>query len=110
MIKVCLNVDFQVMVKFSGFWWHPHSLELVYERVDSRAVSELAFTVPGKQPQEPMRYPMSGAENAKSHLHLVTFDEKAGKFVDRPLLTFIEKFVHDYEYIACAGWTDNGES
>ncbi|KAI6182911.1 BMA-DPF-3, isoform a [Aphelenchoides bicaudatus] len=93
-----------------GFWWNPHALELVYERVDSRAVTELAFTIPGKQPQESMHYPLAGTENAKSHLHLVTYDEKSGRFVDRPLLTFIEKFIPDYEYIACAGWTNDGDS
>jgi hypothetical protein len=40
----------------------------------------------------------------------VIYDEKTDKFVDRPLLTFIEKFVPEYEYIACAGWTNDGES
>lgn len=68
---------------------------------------ELAFTVPGKQPYEPMHYPISGTENAKSHLHLVTYDETTGKFIDRPLLVLIERFVPDFEYIACAGWADS---
>jgi hypothetical protein len=93
-----------------GFWWNPRSLSLIYERVDSRALVELSFAAPGKQTQKPMRYPLCGTENAKSHLHLVIYDEKTDTFVDRPLLTFIEKFVPDYEYIACAGWTDDGES
>jgi dipeptidyl-peptidase-4 len=93
-----------------GYWWSPKNRELVYERVDSRSVAELSFAAPGKPPQTPMRYPLCGTENSKSHLHLVTFDEKTGAFVDRPLLTFIEKFVPEYEYIERVGWMDDGNS
>ncbi|KAI6241434.1 26S proteasome non-ATPase regulatory subunit 7 [Aphelenchoides fujianensis] len=87
-----------------GFWWSPKRLELIYERVDERAVCELSFVVPGKQPH--------GTENASSYLHLVTFEEKSGKFVDRPLLTFFENILPEYSeyYIARAGWTDDGDS
>ena len=45
-----------------GYWWSPRNLELLYERVDESAVTELSFTIPGKslQPQQLLRIPLAG--------------------------------------------------
>jgi dipeptidyl-peptidase 4 len=88
--------------RISGFWWAPDSQQLLVEKVDSVAVSEIHLADPTDPTKPPRthRYPFAGGSNPISSLVLINL---AGDVQD---LNFLSK---EFEYLINAGFKNKDE-
>ncbi|CAJ0930176.1 unnamed protein product, partial [Mesorhabditis belari] len=94
--------------RFTGIWWAPTGSRLLYEQVDEENVQVLSFDCPGKEPADPMRYPVTGSPNAKSSLRMLFIE--GDKVQDIGLRTPLQERFPWIEYITRAGFLSDGKT
>ncbi|CAJ0571526.1 unnamed protein product, partial [Mesorhabditis spiculigera] len=94
--------------RFNGIWWSPACSRLLYEQVNEGDVHTLTFDCPGKEPSDPMRYPVAGSPNAHSSLRMLFIN---GDMVeDRGLRVELKDRFPWLEYLARAGFLSDGKT
>lgn len=88
--------------RISGFWWSPDSQQLLIEKVDLSAVSEIYLADPTDPTKPPRthRYPFAGGNNPISSLVLLSLNGMAKD------LKFLSE---EFEYLINAGFKNKDE-
>ncbi|XP_027706777.1 dipeptidyl peptidase 9 isoform X1 [Vombatus ursinus] len=111
--------------RFTGYWWCPtaswegsedrKTLRILYEEVDESEVEIIHVPSPALEERktDSYRYPRTGSKNPKIALKLAEFQtDNQGKMVcaqDKELVQPFSTLFPAAEYIARAGWTQDGK-
>ena len=90
------------MNRFSGYWWSPDSLQIVFQESDARDVETWNVADPAKpeNPPYPSRYPRPGKANVKVRLGITPITKKE--------ITWFDWDRERYPYLAKVSWGTNG--